>query len=115
MKCPKCGQEDQYDSQTCPECDHTWHYEEIVTDDRSDVAFTRMFECKNCGESFSKAFKQGETVRIKPPSPYRAAEKEPVNGNVMIATVEGKQCRIQCECCGVDTMLVKVDAEHDYV
>lgn len=115
MKCPECGQDDEYDSEECPECHHTWHYEEIVTDDRSDSAFTWIFECKNCGWVFPKEFKRGETVRIKAPSPYRAAEKDPANGNAIIAIVEGKRCLIQCECCGIDTMLVKVDAKHDCI
>lgn len=107
-RCPECGEEETYNSDTCDNCQYTFGYDDRANYDAEDLVFTVKFECKNCGREFKHGFAKGDEVYAKN-SMYDDFELNPVSGHPYLGEVNGKRCKFYCPNCEIDHSLLEVD------
>lgn len=103
--CPECGNEEEYNSETCSHCQYTFRYDDRTEYDPEDIVFTVKYKCRNCSRTFKHGFGEGDEVRPKGRGKSGFSINE-VTGNPYLEIVDGKRCRPLCPTCKNDTSLV---------
>lgn len=102
--CPKCGEEEEYNSESCHHCQHVFRYEDRADYDPQDIVFTVTYECKNCSRTFKHGF--GEEDEVYPKGIGNPGFSiNDVTGNRYVEIIAGEGCRPQCPTCKNDTFL----------